>query len=315
MKKIKLLTALLLVLFVVNCNNAPKQKPVYFDFKNDLEKDNLFWKVKLVTEYKANYLETEEDLTEKPILSSIVEYTPLGKTAKKQTYSSFGILEKVETYEYNNKQLNTLSCFLMITTTDTVVQQNEFDANDNLIISYSRHEKQPLISRMEYDKNRNIVKQITFEKGDTIKTIISYTYTKNGKIEREIKTLTHKNLTNQTITEKSYNSDNQVLSILSRSKEQGELKSVFEYDDDVLEKDSNFKNGQLMSETEYDKYFNAESYKTYINMTLDGEFKYSYELDEKKNWISKTVEFKKSGENGSGYTKLFKLTRAIEYFK
>lgn len=313
MKNFKLLFVLFLTLATVSCSYTPKHKPVYFEFKNDLEKDHLFGNVKSVTEFKANFLETDEDLTEKPILSSLVEYTPFGKTSLKQTYSSFGVLDKEERYEYNNKQLNTLSLLITNTTSDTVVQQNEFDANDNLITTIMKHQNKPLISHMEYDKNRNIIKQITFENGDTLKTNISYIYSKSEKIEQEIKKITHKNLTNQTTTDKIYNSNNHLLSILSKSKEDGEIKTVLEYDDAVLENVSNFKNGQLTSETEYNKYFNAESYKTYINNTLDGEFEYSYEFDKSNNWISKTVSFKRSNEKGSKFTKLFKLTRTIEY--
>lgn len=315
MKNFKLLSVVFLALAAISCSHTNKQKPVYFEFKNDLEKDHLFGNVKSVTEYKANFVETAEDLTEKPIISSIVEYTPFGKTERKQIYSSFGLIDKEERYEYNSKQLNTLSLFLMNTSNDTVVQQNEFDANDNLITTSIKHQNQVLISHMEYDKNRNLTKKITVDEDDTLKTIISYTYNNIGKIEQEIQKITHKNLTEQAITKKIYNSDNNVLSILSNSKKEGEIKTVYDFDDVTLEKVSNYKNGQLTSETEYDNYFNAVSYKTYTNNLVDSEFEYSYEFDKNNNWVSKTVAFKRSSEKGSKLNKLFKLTRTIEYYQ
>jgi hypothetical protein len=316
----KVLTTITLGLFLLGvCTVKADRQTKYSDFTNDLERDNLFGKVKEITQFKSNYIDAVSNKKETPIIEYKSEYTTFGKLSKFDVYIDFNKSRIGKSFEYNDKnQLiktkfergpQTLFFFLSKKTITTF----EDDSFGNTILSMNIRGNSE-ITHMRYDSLRNLTKSVCIIKQDTFTNEISNTYNKEGKILTKRQIQISQKDTSIYLYDFKYNSSNKLISSNSSGKRIGEMSTNHDYCNELLIKTTKYQNGELIKETIYDNFYNPISEKEFRNNLLVSEFRNTYIFDSEGNWNVKIVEIKDGDSSSTKFKLLREETREIEYY-
>jgi hypothetical protein len=163
--------------FLQNCKEKTELntdlKPTYSDYENAWESNNLYGKIKVLKQLKAN--SQGETNFEKPILNLIQNFTDFGEIKKIESYDNFGELIQKDVYEYDNNNflIKTISTnkpaelnYIMTVKNDTV--------NKNSIRTIIINDSLKQQVTVFYDKKDFVTKQVAIEKGDT--TSVNHKY-------------------------------------------------------------------------------------------------------------------------------------------
>lgn len=312
----KIIYLIFIVLFSISCKKNVEVNPKYSDFKNDLERKNLFGKIKEYSQYKANFKGINNESTEKPTLSIKETFTEKGALKKTEYFGAFGELQQLleNIYNSNNEKIKYISIsenphqklvtlikrdtirklvYANVTYNDTIntVFINRFEKTDKIVEQLEIKDNDTIIKKYEYkyDKNNRLIKVIEIEKNN--KSVRDYTYGKNGNVIKFISG--DQWLKFKTITE--YDSKNRIIK-----------KTFYTITADLKE--------HIETKTEYDNHFNEINKKIFQDGKLNKELKNKYEFDEKGNWIKKTVFLKDVFANSNEFAPIYIETRKIKYW-
>jgi len=288
-----------------NCSENLDILPKYSDFKNDLERKNLFNNVKSIELKKANiFNEKVEDY----ILVSKEDYSRNGKITYQEFYDNFGEIEQRIKNKYeNSNKIKTISENLKLSTKS--IEYNEYDEKNRCIFTKSNLNNTIIFSaKFEYDTLDNPIKQIVIQNKDTSINTVEYKYNKQGKI-----LLKKENYNSNKFL---YNKAGKLIETISKSEYAGELKTTYKYDSrNRIKFISQYQNGLIERETKFDKYYNPISIKYYMNGKINKILKFEYKFDKNGNWIEKTGFLSENPIKTDKFIPIFMEKRKIKYYE
>lgn len=313
MKKNLLLILLGAILFQA-CNSTDK-KPKYMDFDNDWESDNLFGKVKSISQYKANVNISKSKKSEAPILIERKEYTAYGKLELEESYNNWGekLLKIKNKYDKNNN----IQQMITENYTDSSVLKQSFRYNKNGWCKYAKNTLNDSLQaslQFEYNDNGELVLGISVQNKDTSITSFEYEYDDKSNIIRKTQLDQEGNVLNNYF---EYDKSNNLIKTVFSTDYIGDITMKYEYDwSDRIKLTTEYNNeGHMVKETFYDKYFNKNLVRFYDENKLQTELKNKYEFDINGNWVIKKAYRKEHFGENKNFIHVYTDTREIEYFK
>jgi len=312
----RLLIEIFVFLLLIGCNDID-YKPKYKDFDNDWERENLLGKVKKLEQYKANVADFETGNTDKPFIVFRKEFIENGNISYQENFDIFGEIEQFikNIYDKNGFRIESISENFILSMKS--IEKAGFDTATGKKISahviYNDTLKVDAI--LNYDSRGNLIQQTNIQNGDTMSGRIEYQYDGKGRIliKRQIDKGEYGK--NETTNEFKYNSQGDLIELISKSDFSGEMKSIYEYDGkNRIQKISEYESEKIEKESLFDKFYNKTLVRFYVNNALQKEMKYKYRFDKKGNWIQKDV-FMKENPGDKKIVPIYTETRTIEYFK
>ena len=312
----KIIYLIFILLFFISCKNNVEVNPKYSDFKNDLERKNLFGKIKEYSQYRAIFKVMDNNSTEKTTITLREMFTKKGALKKSEYYDTFGKLQQIVENYYNSNDEKTKNISISEVPYHKIVTLIKRDTIHKLIfqnVTYNDTLNIKFINRFE--KTDRIVEQLQIENNDTIVKKYEYYYDQNDKLIKEIQI----EKDNKNISDYTYDKKGNLIKLISGDKWM-KFKTITEYDgkNKIIKKTQYIISADLKehleSKTEYDNHFNQVNKKIFQNDKLNREIKNKYEFDEKGNWIKKTVFLKDVFANSNKFTPIYVETRKIKYW-
>ncbi len=335
----KIRTLLLLGLILLTSCNSTGHKPIYNNFKNDLDRENLAGKVRIIEEYKTIELDSKAE----PTKEFVKEYTKTGNLASMKKYDVFGKQIYSTQNIYNKKRLKIKAFTEDINMATKSVEEYKYK-NDNL--SYARvfvNDTLKYESYLEYDKNGHLTRQIEIQiketpskMNDTTLNTLTYTFDKSGNVISKKNVQTTKNDSYNYSNNYKYDKKNNIIETDSHFDIFGSLKVVNVYDSkdrieksieygekqtqkkiskDRNKKSNDFEDKQIQKEIFYDKSYDETLIRFYRDGALEREMKYEYEFDTKGNWIKRKAYIKNSSAHSDEFKFIYLETRKILYYE
>jgi len=310
------ITALLGFLFILSCSNT-EYSPKYSNFDNDWERENLIGRVKSIEQFKANVSDIKKKETEKPIIQLKKEFSETGMITYIENFDSFGNLEYNNRNEFdsNDYRLKSISENFVLNT--KTVENNIIDSTIGKIISTKINFSDSTYIKgfFKYDKNGNLIEQLSIEDKDTTKNRFEYIFDTSGNIVSRKQIQNTEDNIYEYLSEYKYNQDNNLIELKSSS-EFSETALTYEYDNrNRIKIIAEFINGELQKESFFDKLNNQTLVKFYNNGSLSKEMKFEYELDKTGNWIKRKVFLNEHTNQKSSWIPIFNETRMFEYYE
>ena len=189
------------------------------------------------------------------------------------------------------------------------VEYNEYDEKNRCVSTKGNFNDTIIFStKFEYDTLDNPIKQIVIQNKDTTINTVEYKYNKQGKI------LLKKE--NYNLNEFIYDKKGKLIEIISKSEYAGEMKTTYKYDSkNRIKTISQYQNGLIERETEFDKYYNQISIKYYMNSKINKILKFEYNLDKNGNWFEKKGFLNENSMENNKFIPIFIEERKIEYYE
>ncbi len=308
---------LLIVILVASCSGHSNLDFSNSEPKNDWQREFLYGKVKELTQFKANYLNSENQHIENPEKEFKKLFSDYGKNCYSEYYNGDGKVRQSQKREYNSR--NQMISYISedYDEPSKIIESDSYDKNGNRIFSNVVMDDSIFFtSTNEIDSLHNITKQINVQNGDTTVIQYSYRYNDNRQIililEKEISRI----FTSEIITENKYNKNGQMIESVNKLDHNREMKSIFEYrGSGQLSEMSAYDSGQLKMQTSYDKNHNPVLRTYFENGLPEKELRFSYKFDSFDNWIEKKVEEKEDFKNDKGYLPIYIQKREIKYYQ
>lgn len=305
------------LLCMLGCNVNPDRKPKYGNFENAWERDNLFGKVKLLEQFKANVIDFESGESEKPLLTLKKIYTNFGEISFQEHCDGFGKALQYIKNEYNGKHQRIKSVSENYSMPSKSEETDEFDHDGNLVLANvifndSIHFK----ASLEYDSLGHLIAQTNIQDNDTARVRFEYKFNCNGKTLMKKKIEKGKYGNHEFINEFKYDQNGNIIEIINKFGYSGKTKLIYEYNGhDRIKKTTQYQSAQIEKETSFDKYYNPLLIKFYASATLNKELSYEYDFDKQGNWIERKVFMKEYSGKDKKILPIFTETRKIEYFE
>jgi len=319
LRKIYLLILLSIILF--NCQNKTELKtdlkPIYSDFKNALQVNNLYGKVKKIEHYKTTFQNTEKE--DNPVLKKIEEYTDFGELKKIEYFDNYGELLQTNIIDYNKNQKFIKSVTINKSNKSNIVQISEYDSIKNTSeLSVFVNDIIDHKTTFYYGKNDYQIKRISIKGNDTTETNSEQTFTENNKLL--LATEKEKGNDKPTITIRNKYDNNNNLIESSHKTEWVEMLSETEWEDGRISKQTSYTISADLKKhtnniTEFDILYNPINSKEFEDSKLNRELKFNYEFDKNGNWIKKNVSMKEHFNNSKEFVPIYVDTRKISYWK
>lgn len=305
------------LLFLIGCSENTERQPKYADFENDLERENLFGKVKTIEQYKANVTDFESEETEKPIIEFKKQYTEFGKITYQEYFDNFGKSQQYIKNEYNDKEQRVKSVSENYLTSSKSTETAEFnEKGEKILANVIFNDTLNFKAIFEYNDHRNLITQVNIQNGDTTSDSFEYKYNDNGKILWKKQIENSEYGTNEYYNKFKYDQTGNLIELINKSEHFGEMKSTYEYDrKNRIEKITQYKLDKIEKETSFDKFYNQILVKFFVNETLNKEIKYEYNFDNIGNWTERKVFLKEYSGKNKKYILIFVETRKIEYYE
>ena len=315
MKKIKQIGIILLLTFLtIGCSENFDIKRQYNSFNNDLERDNLFGKVKTVDLRKADI---NSDKLDECILVSKTEYTNFWDISYQEFFDNFGKLQQWTKCEfYKNKKVKTVSENLNLNS--KMIETYRLDNKNRYISAKGKYDTVGFSAKFKYDSLDNIIKLVSIQANDTSISFIDYKYDQQEKIlkKKQYTKAEDGQNENMIINEYKYDSSGNLITTTSKSEFIGEEKSLYEYDNQSrIRIIKQYQNGLIEKETEFDKYYNPILIKYYSTGNIEKEIKYAYSFDNKRNWIERKAYLKQIFASSNKFIPIYMEQRIITYYE
>jgi len=332
----KIRTLLSLGLILLTSCNSTGHKPIYNNFKNDLDRENLVGKVRSLEKYKIIVSDSKTETTNDPTKEFLMEFTKTGNLSSLKRYDVFG-KAIYSTQNLYNKKGQKIKAF----TEDSYrpsksVEEYEYKDDKLSIAKVFVNGTLIYVSYSEYDKSGHLTKQLEIQKNDTTLNKLTYLFDKRGNVLSKRSIQTTRNDRYEYVNTYKLDDKNNILEINSKLDIFGASKTVNVYDSknrieksieygdkqtqkkiskDSIEKSIDFKDKQIQKEIFYDKFYDETLIRFYRNGALEREVKYEYEFDTKGNWIKRKAYVKNSSTNSDEFKFVYVETRKILYYE
>lgn len=312
---------ILLIFIGFSCQEKPEYasdlKPTFTDFENNWEERNLFGKVKEIEWYKMVFQNAEED--GKPVLELKESFTNLGSLKENLNYSGDGEIIQKDVYEYDNQEshIKTISenipakiNYILTVNNDTVdkTRITKVVVND----TFNQQVK------IFYDDKDIPSRKIEIKQNDTTKVAFHYKYNEANKLISELQIDQN---TNDTIYRSNFKYDQNEHLVMSSYKLYGsEYITETAWENGRIKKQTEFTilpdlSKHLNEITEYDELFNPVNSKVYENSEINRELKYTYNFDDKGNWIKREASIKEHFIGSKKFIPIYVEIRKIKYWE
>ncbi len=292
-------------------------KPIYSDYKNTLQRNNLYGKVKKIEYFKTTFQNTDKE--DKSVLNKIEEYTDFGELKKAEYFDNHGELLQTNVIDYNENKKFIKSISFSKSNNTNILQTVEYDSIKNtseLNVFLNDTIDHKMISY--FGRNDYPIKQVTIKGNDTTEVNFEYDFDNNNKI----KSATQKEKGNKkSMTSNLYKYDNNNNLVESSYKTEWlEMISETEWKDGRILKQTSYTIAADLKKytdniTEFDILYNPINEKIYENSELNRELEYDYEFDQFGNWIKRTVSMKEYFAKSNKFIPIYIETRKIKYWK
>lgn len=307
---------ILFIALLLGCNNID-YKPKYKDFANAWERENLIGKVKKLEQYKANVTEFETEKTAKRIIEFSKEFSETGNILYQENFDNFGKLEQYTKNQYDKSGFLTESVSENFVMPTKSIEKANFDTltGKQLSAQVISNDTLKFEAFFKYDKYSNLIEQTNIQNGDTTSGRFEYKYDNAGRILFKKQIDNGEQSRNETTNEFKYDTEGNLLELISKSELFGEMKSTYEYNSkNRIKKITEYESGKIVKETLFDKFYNKTLVRFYKSNELNKEMKYEYEFDKKGNWIQRDT-FMKEYFGDKNTVMIYKETRKIEYYE
>jgi len=292
-------------------------KPIYSDYKNALQVNNLYGKVKKIEYFKTTFQNTDKE--DKSALNKIEEYTDFGELKKAEYFDNHGELLQTNVIDYNENKKFIKSISIGKSNNSNILQTVEYDSIKNMselnvfVNDTIDHKMISYFGRNDYP-----IKRVTIKGNDTIEVNFEYDFDNNDKI----KSATQKEKgNNKSMTSNLYKYDNNNNLVESSYKTEWlEMINEIEWKDRRILKQTSYTIAADLKKytdniTEFDILYNPINEKIYENSELNRELEYDYEFDQFGNWIKRIVSMKEYFAKPDKFIPIYIETRKIEYWK
>lgn len=305
---------------IISCQKSFDNKPVYKDFKTDLEASHFYGNIKKIVSRAAYYQYGSENKFEDSKLTSSYTFNNKGNYETIENYSVFEKLENKSEYVYTDKNLVKELKVTSHNGDEFIQMLQHYSYNTDSLLMYLKVLKNnaPYYDiYTEYDENQNFSKMIKIHENDT--TVVTYknTYDKENRIikteeiesdeiETSVYTYTYNDLGNQIAN---------TMDLYSFA-----VRSEYVYEGALLITITSYEKlgsgkEEINNYVKYDQYGNVILFKRYEDGRLTSIHKNDYEFDSTGNWIKRT-EYINSNPSKENTFKLHLLeTREITYWK
>jgi hypothetical protein len=307
-----------ILIFFISCEKEIDLKSKNSDFETDLKLKNLSGKVKELSQFRANFINPNENQIGKQIPNLKEEFTESGSIKKSEYFDAFGnSLQTIENFydqnDYLTKRLTISESFPQKMVSLIVSDSIKKKSTQNITLNDSLH----YIFIFDYDNFDNIKRQVKIENNDTIVNDYEYKYNDNGKVLWVKEIQNGKDTLN--IEQHTYNKNGNVTESINGNKYL-KFKTVMEYEDNRVVKIEKYTiTGDLQEHLyeiiEYDKLFKPVNQKIYENSKLVKELKNKYEIDDIGNWTEKKVLMKEHFNNSNKFVPIYIESRKIKYWE
>ncbi len=291
-----------------------KVKPIYSDFENDLERRNLYGRVKALVQYRV--VLRNGKLSTTPMQTSSETFTDFGSKIKAEYFALDGKLTQTEQCFYDDKNLLKKSVSQDHVTNQKRVELISYDSTYktstiNLVINDTIHYQYISI----FDKHDLRLKQLIIEVKDTLIRNYEYELNENNKVIQEKEFEAGSQISSGTY---KYDKDNHLIKYM-KSFDGMEFLTELEWKNNQMLRQSEYtvssvSNKDLNRLTEYDKQFNIVNEKFYDNSKLNREMHYEYDFDQSGNWIKRTISLKEHFANSDKFVPIYIESREIKYW-
>ncbi|WP_417196565.1 hypothetical protein [Bizionia sp.] len=292
-------------------------QPIYSDFKNVLQGNNLYGKVKKIEYYKTTFQNTENE--DKPVLNKIEEFTDFGELKKVEYFDNYGELLQTNVIDYNKNQKFIKSVSINKANKSKIIQTSEYDSiNNTSELTVFVNDTIDHKTTFYYGKNDYQIKRISVKGNDTTEVNSEYTFDDNEKI---ISSTQKEKENDKSMTTNLFRYDkNNNLIESSYKTEWMEIISETEWKDGRIFKQTSYTISADLKKytdniTEFDILYNPINSKEFEGSKLNRELKFDYEFDENGNWIMKNTSMKEHFNNAKEFVPIYVDTRKISYWK
>ncbi len=308
-------------IILFNCQNKTELRtdlqPIYSDFKNVLQGNNLYGKVKKIEYYKTTFQNTENE--DKPVLNKIEEFTDFGELKKVEYFDNYGELLQTNVIDYNKNQKFIKSVSINKANKSKIIQTSEYDSiNNTSELTVFVNDTIDHKTTFYYGKNDYQIKRISVKGNDTTEVNSEYTFDDNEKI---ISSTQKEKENDKSMTTNLFRYDkNNNLIESSYKTEWMEIISETEWKDGRIFKQTSYTISADLKKytdniTEFDILYNPINSKEFEGSKLNRELKFDYEFDENGNWIMKNTSMKEHFNNAKEFVPIYVDTRKISYWK